>query len=60
LRYDGIVRSGYLKVGKGESALGFIFYGKENVMNQADLSKYPIIIWLNGGPGVTSQIGNFM
>jgi hypothetical protein len=28
--YNGTVRSGYLKVGKGNSALGFIFYGREN------------------------------
>ena len=27
--YNGIVRSGYLSVGKGNSALSFIFYGKQ-------------------------------
>lgn len=26
--YNGTVMSGYLKVGKGNSALGFIFYGR--------------------------------
>ena len=27
-KYNGTVRSGYLSVGKGNSALGFIFYGR--------------------------------
>jgi vitellogenic carboxypeptidase-like protein len=57
--YNGTVKSGYLKVGKGNSALGFIFYGRENTSKE-DLSKYPIILWLNGGPGSSSQLGNFM
>lgn len=26
--YNGTVMTGYMKVGKGNSALGFIFYGK--------------------------------
>ncbi len=29
--YNGTVLSGYLKVNKGGSALGFIFYGKEGL-----------------------------
>lgn len=57
--YNGTVMSGYLKVGKGNSALGFIFYGRENT-SRSDLSKYPILIWLNGGPGSSSQLGNMM
>jgi hypothetical protein len=28
--YNGTVRSGYLRVGKGSSVLGFILYGREN------------------------------
>lgn len=58
--YNGIVRSGYLSVAnKGSSALAFLFYGKEGA-NLTDIAKYPTIIWLNGGPGSSSQLGNFM
>jgi len=57
--YSGIVRSGYLSVGVGGSALSFIFYGKSDVTDQSQLKNAPTIIWLNGGPGHSSQIGNF-
>lgn len=51
--------SGYLNVNKAGSGLGFIFYGKEGA-TKATLKNYPTIIWLNGGPGSSSQLGNFM
>lgn len=52
--------SGYLNVkGKAGSGLAFIFYGKEGAQRN-DLRNYPTIIWLNGGPGSSSQLGNFM
>lgn len=50
--------TGYLKVGKGNSALGFTFYGRQGVKSLVDLKNYPTILWLNGGPGSSSQIGN--
>lgn len=57
--YSGIVKSGYLSTGRGKSALAFIFYGKENASISA-IKTYPTIIWLNGGPGSSSQLGNLM
>ena len=51
--------SGYLNVNKAGSGLGFIFYGKAGAA-KADLKKYPTVLWLNGGPGSSSQLGNFM
>jgi carboxypeptidase C (cathepsin A) len=56
--YTGIVRSGYLSVAKGNSVLAFIFYGKKTVTNPSELKSIPTIIWLNGGPGSSSQFGN--
>jgi len=57
--YNGTALSGYLKVGKGNSALAFIFYGKEGV-ERSKINTIPTIIWLNGGPGSSSQLGNLM
>jgi vitellogenic carboxypeptidase-like protein len=50
--------SGYLNINKGGSALGFTFYSREGA-TRASLKNYPTIFWLNGGPAVTSQRGNF-
>ena len=57
--YSGIVASGYLSVGvKGNSALAYTFYGKKDVKQTNQLKIYPTILWLNGGPGTSSQFGN--
>jgi carboxypeptidase C (cathepsin A) len=56
--YSGLVASGYLTVGKNNSALAFLFYGKKGVTDKNELKNYPTVLWLNGGPGSSSQIGN--
>lgn len=55
----GIVYSGYLNVKqKGDSALAYTFYGQKDVKDPIQLKNYPTILWLSGGPGRSSQVGN--
>lgn len=57
--YNGIVASGYLSIGaKGNSALAYTFYGRKDVTKTNQLKNYPTVLWLNGGPGGSSQKGN--
>jgi hypothetical protein len=49
-KYDGVVKSGYLSTSRGNSALAFIFYGKEGVPLPR-VKNFPTLIWLSGGPG---------
>lgn len=57
-KYNGIIRSGYLKVDlKNGSALGFMFFGKVGAALQ-ELRNFPTIIFLGGGPGASSQFGS--
>ncbi|KRX08530.1 hypothetical protein PPERSA_13011 [Pseudocohnilembus persalinus] len=56
-----VTRSGFLKMGKGNSAFGFIFWGAMAADGEIDqLKNYPNLIWLQGGPGGSSQFGNFV
>lgn len=53
--------SGYLSVNDpdNDSRLFYIFYSCRNLPTGVQASSIPIIVWLQGGPGGSSLIGNF-
>ncbi|KAJ7296310.1 hypothetical protein O6H91_09G072200 [Diphasiastrum complanatum] len=51
--------SGYLTVNENSGArMFYVFYEAISPATE-DLSKVPLILWLQGGPGCSSMIGNF-
>ncbi|CAD8071124.1 unnamed protein product [Paramecium sonneborni] len=42
------------------SYLAFVFYGSQYASNQEQLNYYKTIVWFNGGPGTSSQLGNYI
>lgn len=53
--------SGYLSVNdpNTDSKLFYIFYECRNIPPEKDVTDVPIVIWLQGGPGGSSLVGNF-
>ncbi|OIT01318.1 PREDICTED: serine carboxypeptidase-like 50 [Nicotiana attenuata] len=53
-------KSGYLTVNSTTgSAIFYTFYEAQKSSTKLNLSETPILIWLQGGPGCSSMLGNF-
>mmetsp|Transcript_40829 Transcript_40829/g.36229 ORF Transcript_40829/g.36229 Transcript_40829/m.36229 type:complete len:272 (+) Transcript_40829:60-875(+) len=52
--------SGYLEVNADTGArLFYVFYSARNLAAGQQPTDVPVIIWLQGGPGASSELGNF-
>jgi len=62
---DTLIITGYMKVKMAKyedtnSSLAFMFYGSRKAKSIQEIPSYPTIIWLSGGPGKSSVVGNYM
>lgn len=51
--------SGYLQINKTTGSAMFYSFYEAQEANKTSLSRTPLLIWLQGGPGCSSQLGNF-
>src|SRR5689334_17359897 len=52
--------SGYLSISQNtDAALFYVFYSCRGLNPLQQPNQVPIVVWLQGGPGASSQMGNF-